>query len=151
MFPTYKWVASAQLDGAWILEVDGEKVNCRVTRLEDSGQTHYFVTISGSHPVTTRAYSTIEEAQVHAENAWTDLLHTPKEHRYAGVFNLRISDLDRVKGLVKIKKLAELGGLSASAIAQKVTRKTQLTIDESEAMTRVLHEFGIVIERRPNR
>lgn len=61
---------------------------------------------------------------------------------------LRIEDLDRVKGLVKVKKLAELGGLSASAIAQKVSRKTQLTIDESEAMTRVLREIGIVIERR---
>ncbi len=104
-------------------------------------------------------FSTIEEAQQAAiqelfrlavlpPSERDPLLNSFKQTVSTCIFHLRVEDLDRVKGLVKIKKLAELAGLSASAIAQKVGRGTQLTIDESEAMTKVFRDLGVVIERR---
>lgn len=61
---------------------------------------------------------------------------------------IRISDLDRVKHIVKIKKLAELAGLHPATIAQKLGRGTELTVTESEAMTKVMVETGVIVERR---
>lgn len=62
--------------------------------------------------------------------------------------NIRTADLDRVKHLVKLKKLAELAGLNPASIAQKVGRGTELTVSESEAMTKVMVEAGVIVERR---
>lgn len=75
-------------------------------------------------------YDTIEPAQLAAMGS-----------------HLRIEDLDRVKGLIKVKKLAELAGLSSATIAQKLGRGTQLTVVESEQMTKVLRDHGVVVTR----
>ena len=148
-FPQYKWALDAQQEDVWALHADGVAVNCHVSSIEDQGRKIWCVSFPFDSSLTRRFYGSLDEAKEHTENAWTDIHFTPHSHRYARGLNLRIEDLDRVKGLVKVKKLAELAGLSASSIAQKVGRSTQLTIDESEAMTRVLREMGVVIECRP--
>lgn len=144
--PKYVWVLDAP--GA-VLHVDGKETRCSIVEvsLDDKRKT-FIAVVPFDHEVNRKPFDTMEAAQVNIENAYTDILHTPREHRYASPFHLRIEDLERTKGLIKVKKLAELAGLSASSIAQKVGRGTQLTIDESEAMTNVLRDLGVVIERR---
>jgi len=144
--PKYTWVYDAP--GA-ILYADGKETHCSIAEISlDDKRKTYIAVVPFDHEVNRKPFDTMSAAQVGIENAYTDILHTPTEHRYASTFHLRIEDLDRTKGLIKIKKLAELAGLSASSIAQKVGRGTQLTIDESEAMTNVLRSMGVVIERR---
>jgi len=144
--PKYSWVLDAP--GA-ILYADGKETRCSIAEITiDEKRKTYVAVFPFDHEVSRKTFDTMSDAKAAIQNAHTDIWHTPPAHRYASMFHLRIEDLDRTKGLIKIKKLAELAGLSASSIAQKVGRGTQLTIDESEAMTNVLHGLGVVIERR---
>lgn len=115
-------------------------------RFEDSTIGNHFSTLEEAQSVAIR--EVLRLAFAPRESGRDPLLHSFESTVSTHVFHLRVEDLDRVKTVIKIKKLAELAGLSPSAIAQKIGRGTQLSIDESESMTRVLRELGIVIERR---
>jgi hypothetical protein len=94
-------------------------------------------------------FTTQEKAQAWVESQ-LEGMSIDKNVELAGSTNLRIADLDRVKHLVKVKKLAELADLNASTIAQKVSRGTELTVAESEAMTKVLTDVGLIVRgQRP--
>ncbi len=141
--PTFSWRATGA-DGVYVLTVDGAEWPIVIAMLDVD---KYAVRMAFSHEVATRLFHDLESAQNAAQSAWLDIANTPPQNRYVGPQAMRIEDLFRVRGLVKIKKLAELAGLSATSIASKVSRNTQLTVDESEAMTKVLREHGVVIER----
>jgi hypothetical protein len=145
----YTWASpDGQDSGIWRMSVNGTEVPVIVARI-DYGDGHmYCIRVPFSHEATARSYRTLDAAQASAEEAWMHHTYAPPAHRYVGPTMLRVEDLDRVKHIIKIKAVAEMAGLAPSSLASKVSRLTQLTIDESEALSRVLFDAGVVIERR---
>jgi len=145
---TIKWQISTTHPDIGFGFVNGRKV-VTMTQFELDGRqfvkaTSYLEALNDL----VRPQSEIEDFKAHIQDLVSQYETLEPNELAARSGYLRVEDLDRVKGLLKIKKLAELAGLSASAIAQKVGRGTQLTVTESEAMTKVLADVGMPLQHR---
>lgn len=139
------WMFHPSIDGRLVAEVNGTHL-AWIQELNWGGHTDYAVKSYVSKLNDVR-FATVEAAKEWIEKQ-ADTINPDKSEHKATAEYVRIADLDRVKHIVKIKKLAELAGLHPATIAQKLGRGTELTVTESEAMTKVMVEAGVIIERR---
>lgn len=58
---------------------------------------------------------------------------------------IKIKDLQRVQSVLNIKGLTDAAELKYMTIRQKITRSTELSVVEAEALEVVLNKLGIVI------
>ena len=56
---------------------------------------------------------------------------------------LKTEQLKRLTEIINLKSLAEKAGLKYNTIDQKLRRNTQLTVEESEALTAALASYGL--------
>lgn len=139
------WIEHPSIEGRIVAVINGTHA-AWIQTLDWGGHTDYVV----------RSYiSRLNNVRFESDTAAKDWVEgqignidPDKDQHQAPAGYIRITDLDRVKHLVKIKKLAELAGLNAASIAQKVGRGTELSVTESEAMAKVLIETGVIVERR---
>ena len=140
-----KWMFHPTIERRLVAEVNGAHF-AWIQELDWGGHVDYVVKSYVSKLNDVR-FATVEAARAWVEQQ-VDTINPDKNEHMATAEFVRITDLDRVKHLVKIKKLAELAGLNPASIAQKLGRGTELTVTESEAMTKVMVDAGVIIERR---
>lgn len=139
------WMFHPSIEGRLVAEVDGTHL-AWIQELNWGGHVDYAVK-SYVRKLNDVRFATVEAAKDWIEKQVETINPDKNEHKATAEY-IRISDLDRVKHIVKIKKLAELAGLHPATIAQKLGRGTELTVTESEAMTKVMVETGVIVERR---
>ena len=59
---------------------------------------------------------------------------------------LRIEHLIKMRPIINLQSLAKLAGMPSATLNSKMVRNTQLSVDESERLGRVLNEHGIIFE-----
>jgi hypothetical protein len=139
------WMFHPNIEGRLVAEVDGTHL-AWIQELNWGGHVDYVVK-SYVNKLNDVRFATVEAAREWVEHQVGTVNPDKSEHKATAEY-VRISDLDRVKHIVKIKKLAELAGLNPASIAQKLGRGTELTVTESEALTKIMVDTGVIIERR---
>lgn len=63
---------------------------------------------------------------------------------------IKIEHLEQLKWLLKLSALLKKAGLSEDLVISRRRSGSQLTVDESEAIEKVLKEAGVVITEKPS-
>lgn len=63
---------------------------------------------------------------------------------------ITISDIIYLQEIVKISKISALAGMSPNLLQNKINNKTELNVKQSQAVSKVLQDFGIEYKKPSN-